>query len=205
MSSTISRDDAPQAESSARPVSLRAVQSIPRYAPLWPPRRSARWPRRLGLAGAGTAVGSLAIAAAAGFHPHLVWGWPFVAGAMSAVAGGASVFLQQRFGREPAPGIPGVDRKIIAACRTVGSVPGEVVAALDRTLAAYAGIARVARDPAWKASGPEVSDYLREARSQLLALLEKARRLSLVAALPDFPGAEPTRVPALEPPGGAPQ
>ncbi|MBI3945765.1 MAG: hypothetical protein HY321_07590 [Armatimonadetes bacterium] len=76
---------------------------------------------------------------------------------------------------------PELDEGIIAACRAVGAVPGDLAAPVDRALAAYVAIVRLSRDPAWRAAGMNISADVQRARGQLLALLDRARRLAVVA------------------------
>jgi hypothetical protein len=83
------------------------------------------------------------------------------------------------------PKHPVLDAEILIRCRDLGPVPEPVSAPLDRALNAFAGIQQMSADSAWQRSGLSPADYLQQARTQMLALIERAGRLAKVGAMLD--------------------
>ncbi|MBI3948694.1 MAG: adenylate/guanylate cyclase domain-containing protein [Armatimonadetes bacterium] len=112
----------------------------------------------------------------------------FLAGTGAAVVRAARAI---RGGKPPRD----LDSEILAKVRELGAVPEGVAQPLSRALGAYAAISQAGRDPGWGASGIPIRSYVRQARAQLLALLERGRQLGRVGgALQHF--AQGDEVPA---------
>lgn len=71
---------------------------------------------------------------------------------------------------------------IAARCEELGAVPEELAGPLERALAAHAAIVEMAADPAWRHTRVPVRKHAEASRSQILALLNRARRLVRVGA-----------------------
>lgn len=73
-----------------------------------------------------------------------------------------------------------LDAEIVEACHKLGTVPEPISEALDRALGAYGRIRSMLNEPVWKSAKVPAAQNLKDARRQLLAILERAEQLQIV-------------------------
>jgi class 3 adenylate cyclase len=88
-------------------------------------------------------------------------------------------------------GPKGLDNQVLEKCAEVGPVPDAIAGPLGRALNAYLGITRIGRESVWIDRHIAAEKYTKQARKELLALLDRGQQLGRVAAtLERFSGAE---------------